>query len=309
MAKEHRDKESERFRLHSYIQGGTNVFTYLPEKKRFTIRLGQYISHSIVKPNSRLGSIGDLQPPTTLNALNRYELAQSAYDDMPSNLLVGEYSKEQLLHELAVYIDKRIPQSYVKWKEREHDKGPAGMKVKAEDYGFVYHFDKDGNALPESSVQTLIKKVKDEHEKTLIQFTEDMKTSKRNSVANVDTEKRTDASLKTTQPTTAKLADSNYDRLNAYLQENDLSLDKDLYKAILFAMNGMSNYYQTKTAAIKKASNQHGVTQKAIKEHIDAMGIISERASQNGYTPKEVSGKEATLQYAFNRRLEREEKK
>jgi len=290
------------------IEGGTNLFTYLPEKKRFTIRLGQFISHSIVKPNSRLGYKDHLQSPSALNTMNRYELAQSAYEDMPSDLLVGEYSKEQLLHELAVYIDRRIPQSYVKWKEREHDKGPAGMKVKAEDYGFIYHFDKEGNPLSEISVKTSIKQAKKQGEDTLQQFTQDMEEVKNKRTSSSQRGRQSVKASTDEKEVISPLIESNYTRLNTYLQENNLFVERDVYKAVLFAMNGMTTYHQTKASAIKKASQQHSVTQKSIKEHIDAMGIISERASQSGYKPKEVSGKEASLQQAFKRRLEREEK-
>lgn len=74
--------------------------------------------------------------------------------------------------------------------------------------------------------------------------------------------------------------EDNIQLLNDYLRKNNLSLNKKECRAILFAINGMTIYYQTKPQAIDKASQTFHVTKKFIKKHLDELGIVSQRAIQ-----------------------------
>jgi len=277
------------------------LFSYLPEKFRFTIRLGQFISHNIVKPHKR---VGDPLPPQELNKLNREELALNAYRDMPADLLVGEYNKELLLREMAIYIDKRIPQSYVKWKYRDHEKGPSGTAANAKKHGLIYHFDDDGNYFHEDILAERLGSLRFSKDPIVKGFEADMRKSTEKVIT---TKKQIKKETEISTETAKQIGDSNYTQLTSYLKDKNVHVDRVLFKAILFAMNGMTTYYQTKQSAIKKASERFDVTQASVKKHIDAMGILSERASQNGKTNKQYSGKEAIINHVFQRRLEREE--
>lgn len=78
-----------------------------------------------------------------------------------------------------------------------------------------------------------------------------------------------------------KVKDRNYAQLIKYLRENEIVTKKNEFRAILFAMNGMTIYFETKAQAIKRSSDNFEVTQKFIKEHLDEMGIQSERLMEN----------------------------
>ncbi|CAG9615137.1 hypothetical protein BACCIP111899_04373 [Bacillus rhizoplanae] len=84
-------------------------------------------------------------------------------------------------------------------------------------------------------------------------------------------------------------------------------MEKEEFRAILFAVNGMTIYMQTKLEAIRKASKYCNVTQKSIKEHIDKMGVVSERAlkTKSSYG-KTMARAEAISINQLEKRLARE---
>lgn len=115
------------------------MFDYLIEKRKFTIKLGQFISHKIVRPYN----ISDGRMMATvkeLNQMDRFDLARKAISIMPKHYLSGDYEISKLIKDTAVYIDQRIHLSFAKWTELDHSKGPAQMKINADDYGLIYHF-------------------------------------------------------------------------------------------------------------------------------------------------------------------------
>ncbi|GAB6537094.1 hypothetical protein bcgnr5378_65370 [Bacillus cereus] len=116
------------------------MFEYLSKKRSFTIKLGQIIAHDIVKHG--IGSFVE-RSAYNLNRMDRYELAIDALKKMPKKYLQGSYTKEQLLKDTAIYIDKRIPSAYAKWVAEEEYRAPSLLNVKASDYGLIYQFEEN----------------------------------------------------------------------------------------------------------------------------------------------------------------------
>ncbi|MEX3914402.1 hypothetical protein AB4672_21755 [Bacillus paralicheniformis] len=256
--------------------GETLVFDYLNKKRHFTIKLGQIISHHIVKYG---GFDAKLRDPEELNHLDRFELAKTAISMMPPDYLEGDYDKETLTKDTAIYIDKRMLQSFAKWIERDHDRGPAQFKIDANQYGLSYHFEENKKKSRSANGSKSERKKKTENPQ-------------------VENEKKSiDDQVK----------ESNFVQLKSYLDDSGVFLGSALFRAILFAMNGMTIYNQTKAQAIKKASTYHNVTQKSIKEHIDAMGIVSQRAMDAAKQYKKEYGLQMAGAHSLNKRLERED--
>ncbi|WP_341285073.1 hypothetical protein [Priestia megaterium] len=115
------------------------MFDYLTKKLKFTIKLGKFISHNIVfiKDSNHVKTARTVEE---LNSLDRLELAKKALAKMPEDYLTGTYNETDFLNEIALYIDKRIPQSYEKWATRDHSKSPTKIKVSDSKYGLIYHF-------------------------------------------------------------------------------------------------------------------------------------------------------------------------
>jgi hypothetical protein len=232
-----------------------------------------------------------LRPVKEINSLNRLELAQSILLTMPEDYLVGAYDRTELINDMAMYIDKRIPQSYAKWVTRDYEKNPTKMVVKASDYGLIYHFQENE---PKSKTTAAAKK-----RNPITKKVESNKSSGKK-------EQPLNRNKKLT--VTEQVKEANFVQLNSYLRENGLHLEHDEYRATLYTMNGMTIYYQTKSGAIKKASQLFNVTQTSIKKHIEAMNIISERASKNGSSYKREFGRQSAIANSqFKRRLERED--
>lgn len=267
------------------------MFEYLEEKHKVTIKLGQIISHDIVKsksvfPHSNI----NLRGVKELNSLNRLELAKMALSKMPENYLTGTYDKKTLLNDMAKYIDKRIPQSYEKWSKGGNADNPTKIKVNAAEHGLVYHYEENQPKLKTTAAPKKRNPI----------------TKKVNASPKEEKKDPLEGNKKLTVDEQVK--EANFVQLNTYLKENDLHLERDEYKATLFAMNGMAIYYQTKSGAIKKASQLFNVTQKSIKQHIDDMNIISERASKNGGAYRKEIGRQSSIANSeFKRRLERED--
>ncbi|WP_242300039.1 hypothetical protein [Bacillus cereus group sp. BfR-BA-01448] len=116
------------------------MFEYLPEKRSFTIKLGQIIAHEIVKNgimSKESRSIYDL------NMMNRYDLATDALRKMPERYLAGTYTRDEIIKDIAMYIDERIPPAYAKWGAEDNYKAPSRITVSADSYGLIYHFEEN----------------------------------------------------------------------------------------------------------------------------------------------------------------------
>ena len=118
------------------------MFEYLRNHRQFVVRLGNYISHNIVtyKDTERKKVCRTAEE---LNSLDRYKLASDFYY-MESTNIEGGYGSD-MIDEIALYIDQRIPQTYEKWLLKMHDKGPANMNTDASKYGLIYKVDVNRN--------------------------------------------------------------------------------------------------------------------------------------------------------------------
>ncbi|HDR7623658.1 TPA: hypothetical protein QCX73_003315 [Bacillus mycoides] len=254
------------------------MFEYLTEKRSFTIKLGQIIAHEIVKNgimSKKSRSVYDL------NMMNRYVLAADALGKMPERYLIGTYSRDEIIKDMAMYIDERIPSAYAKWGAQDDYKAPSKLNVSADSYGLIYYF--------EENCKTKTKAVA---------------TKKR-----ILRSKKVEVKIETevVKSTEEQVKDANFVQLNQYLRKNGVVVEKEEFRAILFAMNGMTIYMQTKSEAIRQASKYCNVTQKSIKEHIDKMGVVSERAlkMKNSYG-KAMAKAEAISINQLEKRLARE---
>jgi len=114
------------------------AFDYIFNKRSFTQKLGNYISHNVVtyfnEGKKTLRSIEEL------NNLDRLDLAYDFYDNL-NLVLEGNPGRDFIVYEIAEYIDYMIPKSYAKWYLKDHDRGPGNMKVNPNDYGLIYQYD------------------------------------------------------------------------------------------------------------------------------------------------------------------------
>ncbi|MGN1400523.1 MAG: hypothetical protein ACI4XL_03395 [Bacillus sp. (in: firmicutes)] len=99
-------------------------------------------------------------------------------------------------------------------------------------------------------------------------------------------------------------ANQNYARLIEYAREKEIHLGKNDFKAVLYAMNGMSIYNRTKQEAVRKAAIKYGVTQASVREHIKGMNFHGEREWRNRREVKKPLRMETDI---LKKRLEREE--
>lgn len=100
--------------------------------------------------------------------------------------------------------------------------------------------------------------------------------------------------------------EDNYDYLVEYLRYEDTFLENKEFRAVLYAMNGMTDYRRTKKQAIKEASNKFKVTQVFIREYIDKLGIVSTRYKENQARRREMYRQEYVLLNQLEERLSRE---
>ena len=105
------------------------AFDYIFNKRSFTQKLGNYISHNVV---------------TYFNAgkktLRSIEELNDFYDNL-NLVLEGNPGRDFIVYEIAEYIDYMIPKSYAKWYLKDHDRGPGNMKVNPNDYGLIYQYE------------------------------------------------------------------------------------------------------------------------------------------------------------------------
>lgn len=115
------------------------MFEYMDER-RAKARIGHYVAHHIVQeqPFSKI-----VRSPDQLNRMDRYELAKVF---LASN--EGQYfnrdlrhtpDPENMLDDIARYIDQRIPKAYATWSG-------TGIQEAVQEYwtaaglGLIYHF-------------------------------------------------------------------------------------------------------------------------------------------------------------------------
>lgn len=113
----------------------TKPFLMAKNPTRLAQKIGEFVSHSVVKPNDQL-----LFPPL-INQLDRYELAEkfliSPYfkaEDLPT-----DYDEKAFKEELARYIDQTIPRSYAKHYLKLSG-GPSQYDVDAASFKLTYQF-------------------------------------------------------------------------------------------------------------------------------------------------------------------------
>ena len=116
-----------------------NQFDILFHKKRFLLKLGNYISHQVISHFNGKELI--FKTEKELNDLNREELASDFYWNFcPSVLFEGMMDRDFLIDEIALYIDKRIPQSYLKYKYELHDTSPSKVNPNDYEHNLIYHY-------------------------------------------------------------------------------------------------------------------------------------------------------------------------
>ncbi len=108
-------------------------FNYLPQKKNFAKKLGDYVSHAVVR------DFGILRPPHLLNHWDRELLAQEFLQSpfFKEELLPDEVDEEVLLAEIAKFIDENIPRAYAKYA-LGLEKSPSAYEVDAAGFGLTY---------------------------------------------------------------------------------------------------------------------------------------------------------------------------
>ncbi|NOJ74022.1 hypothetical protein [Paenibacillus alvei] len=110
------------------------MFEYAKDKRKLVIALGQFVSHSVIRV---------FEDEETLNKLNREELALEFYNRQPSYWLVEVAqvsNKEVFINDVARWIDKQIPKSFLKWKYKLHDLKPSQIDPDQFDHGLIYHY-------------------------------------------------------------------------------------------------------------------------------------------------------------------------
>lgn len=130
--------------------GGNSLFEYLENKQKFVIQLGQYISHEIISHDTY----------RNYNDLDRLYLAYSFLEWKPyPHYFYGSIPREDLVWDIALYIDKRIPQSYIKWRDKLHDSKPNKVVANRYTTGLIYHFKENRNlsSLADLANEELIK--------------------------------------------------------------------------------------------------------------------------------------------------------
>ncbi|WJE22408.1 hypothetical protein QRY07_11995 [Bacillus cereus] len=118
------------------------MFKYLINKQKFVISLGQFITYNVIHEtlsDTSCRHVGRrLRTVEEINELDRIRLAYEFYESVYPHYLEGGISRVDMIEHIARYIDKRIPQTYVKWnsavtikcKYREHSisKSLRGIK-------------------------------------------------------------------------------------------------------------------------------------------------------------------------------------
>lgn len=115
------------------------MFDYISKKSSFLINLGKYISHKVVTEYEPTSGTR-IKTPEEINNLDRVSLAKE-FINRRSEYFNDLTITEEIIYDIAKYIDKRIPQAYKKHLEKQHDLAPSKLEVVAEEYGLIYQFE------------------------------------------------------------------------------------------------------------------------------------------------------------------------
>ncbi|MED1088325.1 hypothetical protein [Bacillus mycoides] len=121
------------------------MFEYLINKQKFVISLGQFITYNVIHEtlNDASGRYLGRRLRTTeeINELDRIQLAYEFSESVYPHYLEGGIPKVDMVEHIARYIDKRIPQTYVKWNVNYTDGvAPSRLKVNIANTRLVYHY-------------------------------------------------------------------------------------------------------------------------------------------------------------------------
>lgn len=113
--------------------------------------IGTYVSRDIVK--SGKASVDDL------NRLDRVVLAKQWYAYETKSIWIKKrfetifnsnlyYSFDDFIHDVALFIDERIPRAYIKHYERNKKCGPANIVIKYNEdgtlpHGLIFHYEEN----------------------------------------------------------------------------------------------------------------------------------------------------------------------
>ncbi|HDR5278099.1 TPA: hypothetical protein QCS28_005458 [Bacillus thuringiensis] len=94
------------------------MFEYLINKLKFVIALGQFITYNVIHEmlNDASGHFlrRTLRTAKEINELDCIQLAYKFYESVYPYYLEGGIPRADMVEHIASYIDKRIPQTYVK---------------------------------------------------------------------------------------------------------------------------------------------------------------------------------------------------
>ncbi|BFH18402.1 hypothetical protein M5X00_05405 [Paenibacillus alvei] len=113
------------------------MFEYARDKRKVLIALGQFVSRDIIR---------NYKDEETLNKLNREKLAYDFYNGQHPNWLAQIAQvpdREIFIDDVARWIDKQIPKSFLKWKYELHDLKPSQIDPDQFDHGLIYHYQFD----------------------------------------------------------------------------------------------------------------------------------------------------------------------
>lgn len=120
------------------------MFDYLKDSKIIKKRLSEYVSKNIVFVFN--GKHRELVSPLLLNAVDRYILANEFIKAKPWGFEDVE-DKEQLIKDIAIYIDYMIPKAYEKYYNLEKwSQIPVSqVRVLLKDHGLIYKINDTNN--------------------------------------------------------------------------------------------------------------------------------------------------------------------
>ncbi|MFP7486348.1 hypothetical protein SFC65_19480 [Priestia filamentosa] len=271
----------------------------------FTIDLNYYITHQIVK--NGIGAV-KLRPWRELSRWDRFEIADLALE---STAIKKNYEEKLEIFKqhkkcIAMFIDLRIPEIYARWIS---DKLLEVPNLRASDYAFYYHFEENKEKDPILSYEDRFKDIGDNDQPIIlfkylrenrIQLGEAMVSAMAFALAQMHREEYEMIAVGQAasmyevgreelrkairklpyidippENVTPKQMETNYQYLIKYLNRQKLKLDNNLFKAILFVMNGLTHYLKPYSEVLEKASQRHNVSPEQIKKHIKEMNFIN----------------------------------
>jgi hypothetical protein len=223
---------------------GGLTFDYLENSFPLLIKAGDVAAHEIVRDHLTVRSV------KSINEMNRIHYAEKLINRVSPRLLKGNYEKTQLIKDIAMFIDQRVPLAYSKYIKGEKSASPKfGLAA-----GLTYQFREN----EEEVKKPIVKSDKQSVKNTTV------KTDNKN----------------TGEIDARDLRNNNYNNLIEFLNKKGKRTKGDEFKAILNVINGMTVGYKTKSEAIKEASGTFNIKQKFLKDIIKDMGIQSTRNIQ-----------------------------